>query len=379
MAPQAFITGGTGFIGHRLVKRLLDDGWSVRALVLEPERTRLPEHPRLELLVGDVTKAETFRGGMDGADAVFHLAALVAAWIRDNREYFRVNVQGTAHVIDEAIRARVPRFLFTSSMSGIGVTPGAVMREDSPPGKAFGPYELSKAQAERLVENAVRERGLPAITLIPSIVLGSGDTFNTGKFLLSYVKGEFPGTFAEDSRLPVVGADDVARAHLLAYHRGRVGERYIICGENVGWGEIMRIASAASGTPMPSRHIGARAIWLASRSGEVFSRVTRSAPRLPAWLADFLLTGATMDHGKSVRELGMTYRPIAESIQEAIDWFRAEGLVRGPQRAPYEVPGLQLPVENPPPEVPGEVEPRIPPAGGLPARNQRRRPPEGPT
>jgi len=76
MAPQAFITGGTGFIGHRLVKRLLDDGWSVRALVLEPERTRLPEHPRLELLVGDVTKAETFRGGMDGADAVFHLAAL---------------------------------------------------------------------------------------------------------------------------------------------------------------------------------------------------------------------------------------------------------------------------------------------------------------
>ena len=71
----------------------------------------------------------------------------------------------------------------------------------------------------------------------------------------------------------------------------------------------------------------------------------------------------------------MTYRPIAESIQEAIDWFRAEGLVGGP----YEVPGLQLPVENPPLEVPGEFEPRIPPAGGLPARNQRRRPPEGPT
>src|SRR2546427_8143629 len=375
MAPQAFITGGTGFIGHRLVKRLLDDGWRVRALVLEPERTRLPEHPRLEPMVGDTTKPESLRGGMDGADAVFHLAALVASWIRDNREYFRVNVQGTAHVIDEAIRARVPRFLFTSSMSGIGVTPGAVMREDSPPGKVFGPYESSKAQAERLVENAVRERGLPAITLIPSIVLGSGDTLNTGKFLLSYVKGEFPGTFAEGSVLPVVGVDDVARAHLLAYHRGRVGERYIICGENVGWGEIMRIASAASGTPMPSRHIGARAIWLASRSGEGSSRVLRAPPGRPHWLAAFPPTGARVANGNAARALCMSYCPIAESIQEAIDWFRAEGLVGGP----YEVPGLQLPVENPPLEVPGEFEPRIPPAGGLPARNQRRRPPEGPT
>src|SRR5438445_10420418 len=113
---------------------------------------------------------------------------------------------------------------------------------------------------------------------------------------------------------------------------------------------------------MQSSHIGARAIWLASRSGEVFSRVTRSAPRLPAWLADFLLTGATMDHGKSVRELGMTYRPIAESIQEAIDWFRAEGLVVGPQRAPYEVPGLQLTAENPQLVVPGVCQLRITPA-----------------
>src|SRR2546427_10601878 len=101
MAPQAFITGGTGFIGHRLVKRLLDDGWSVRALVLEPELTRLPEHPRLELLVGDVTQAETFRGGMVGADAVFHRAALVAAWIRAHLEDFRLTVAGTANAVRE--------------------------------------------------------------------------------------------------------------------------------------------------------------------------------------------------------------------------------------------------------------------------------------
>src|SRR5206468_12925457 len=104
---------------------------------------------------------------------------------------------------------------------------------DSSSGQVFGPYEESKAEAERHVAKAMRERGLPAITLIPSIVIGPGDTRNTGKFLLSYVKGEFPGTFAEESVLPVVDADDVARAHLVAYHRGRPGERYIISGEHV--------------------------------------------------------------------------------------------------------------------------------------------------
>src|SRR2546425_37262 len=214
VALRAFVTGGAGFIGRHLVRVLLDGGWRVKAFILESERSHLPKDANLEPVVGDITKPSTLRGELDDADAVFHLAALVDSWVRDPQDYIRVNVEGTGHVVDESLRAAVPRFLFTSSMSGIGVTPGIVMREDSPPGKSFGPYEGSKADAERLVAKAVRERGLPAITLIPSIVIGPGDTRNTGKFLLSYVNGDFPGTFAESSVLPVVDADDVARATL---------------------------------------------------------------------------------------------------------------------------------------------------------------------
>lgn len=378
-ATKAYVTGGTGFIGRRLVLRLLGTGWHVRALALESDRTRLPSHDRLDVIVGDVTKPESLRDTMEDMDAVFHVAALVDSWIRDRRDYVRVNVDGTNHVIDEALRAAVPRFLFTSSMSGIGVTPGSVMREDSPPGKAFGPYEESKAAAERVVARAVVERGLPAITLVPSIVIGPGDTRNTGKFLLSYVKGEFPGTFAEDSVLPVVDVDDVVQAHLLAYRHGRVGERYIVSGENVTWGELLRLSSVASGTPVPSRHIGGRALWLASRTGEILARVTRSAPRLPAWLADFLLTGAAMDNTKSIQQLEMTYRPIAESIRDAIGWFRDEGLLEAPTptSAAHAIP---MPVDNPPAGPKAAFESRIldsvPPE---PARDRRPKPPEGQT
>src|SRR3989441_11544176 len=292
VALRAFVTGGTGFIGRHLVRVLLDAGWSVNAFILESERNRLPKDANLEPVVGDITKPSTLRGEMDETDAVFHLAALVDSWVRDPQDYVRVNVEGAGHLIDESLLAAVPRFLFTSSMSGIGVTPGIVMREDSPPGKSFGPYEESKAVAERLLAKAVRERGLPAITLIPSIVIGPGDTRNTGKFLLSYVKGEFPGTFAEGSVLPVVDADDVARAHLLAYHRGRVGERYVISGENVPWGELLRMASIASGTPMPSRHIGGRGIPVAAPPGGILSPGTPRPPPPPPRVAPLPFTRA---------------------------------------------------------------------------------------
>src|SRR2546428_974816 len=108
------------------------------------------------------------------------------------------------------------------------------------------------------------------------------------------------------------------------------------------------MASVASGTPMPSRRIGGRALRFAARTGELFSRVTRSPPRLPSWLADFLLTGASMDNGKSVRELGMTYRPIHQSICDSIAWFPDEGLFEGPPLPTAPEPAIPGPVQNPP-------------------------------
>ena len=378
MTLRAFVTGGTGFVGRRVVRRLLDGGWKVRALVLEAERNRLPEDTNLEAAVGDVTRPETIRGRMDDVDGVFHLAALVESWVRKPEEFARVNVTGTDHMIDEALRASVHRFVFTSSLSGIGVTPGVRIREDSPPGKVFGAYEESKAEAERHVAAAYRQRGLPAITLIPGVIMGPGDTRNTGKYLLSFVNGEWPGTFAEESFLPVVDVDDVARAHLLAYERGRIGERYIISGEDRKWGDLIRVASSISGTPVPSRHIGGRALWLASRAGDAWAHVTRASPRLPAWLADFLLTGAMMDNGKSIRELGMTYRPIEGTIRDAIEWFREEGLF--PTRSAAETAGrLVQPIENPPTSIERDLGSRTPdertPASDEPRRPKRREPP----
>jgi len=316
---------------------------------------------------------------MTDVEGVFHLAALVEAWVRDPRDFLRVNVQGTDHMIDEALRAGVKRFVFTSSLSGIGVTPGILIREDSPSGKVFGAYEESKAEAERHVSRAYRERGLPAVILIPSVIMGPGDIRNSGKFLLSFVNGEFPGTFAEDSVIPVVDVDDVARAHLLAYEHGRIGERYIISGENRRWGDFFRMASAMTGTPIPSRHIGGRALWLASRTGEVLSRVTRAPPRLPAWLADFLLTGANMDNTKSIQELGMSYRPIEESVRDSIEWFRSEGLFRGHGPPTEAVPAIPSGVENPSAEVnleTGSSLQKEAQRGGT--KGRRPKPPDGP-
>lgn len=349
MSSRAFVTGAPGFIGQRLVKLLLEEGWDVRALVGPQETRSLP--PAVEAVRGDITDRESLRGTMEDIDATFHLAALLDPQVRDPRKIVQVTVQGTDHVIEEALRASVWRFVFTGSLAGMGVRRGKVVREDSPPGRAFGPQGEAEAVTEQHVATAVRERGLPAVTVIPSLVVGPGEIQNLGKFLLSYVRGEYPGTFAETSPLPLVGIDDVARAHLLAYERGRVGERYLISARNTTWGEFMRFASNASGTPRPSRHIGARALWLASRTSEMISFVTRAPPRLPTWLVDYTLMGAKVDNRKSLRELGMTYRPVSESIHAAIDWFREEGLLE-PARPPHRA--LRIPVENPPIDMPKE-------------------------
>ncbi|OGS50152.1 MAG: hypothetical protein A3K65_01585 [Euryarchaeota archaeon RBG_16_68_12] len=371
MARLGFVTGATGFIGRRVVRVLLDAGWGVRALVLPGEEAP-PLPAAVEVVRGDVTVPDSLRGAMDGMDAAFHLAARVSPWERDPRAYLRVNVEGTRNVVGEAMRASVPRFVFTSSMSGIGVQEGAVTREDSPPGRVFGAYEASKAEAERVVERAVREDGLPAVTLIPSIVVGPGDTRNSGATLLAFVRGELPARFAEDSLLPLVAVDDVARAHLLAYERGKVGSRYIVSGENVPWGELLRIASRASGTPVPSRRVGPLAVRLVTRMSELRSRVTRSPPPLPAWLADFMLTGAPMDNSRSVRELGMEYAPVAGAIEAAIVWFREEGLFAGPRPPRPAVLG-GLPAENPP-APPETAVPGGPPEGAVPGALADRRP-----
>jgi len=373
MRLRAFLTGASGFIGRRLAGLLLQHGWEVRALVPVSEPSRGQLDPQILRVEGDITDASTMRGAMNDCDALFHLAALVSPWVSDPREFFRVNVGGTETVIEESLRAGVRRFVFTSSLSGIGVRPGAVMREDSPPGKAFGAYEESKADAERVVTRAFKDRGLPAVIVIPSIVIGPGDTRNTGRFLLDFVQGKFPGTFAERSVLPVVGLDDVARGHLLAFERGRVGERYVISAENVTWGELLRIASQVSGVPLPARHIGSRALWLASRTGEALARVTRAPPRMPAWLADFMVAGASMDNAKSILELGMTYAPIRESIRAAVEWFREEGLLSGERATPSAMPSGAI--ENQPSSL-GPFEPeekQSPPDTADPNRRAPRR------
>ncbi len=350
------VTGATGFVGRRLVELLVSSGWRVRALVLPEEAGSSGLAEEVEVVPGDITRANSLAGTMDHADVVFHLAALVDSWRPDPREFQRVNVGGTRNVITEVLRARIPRFVFTSSLSGIGVRPGEVLREDSPAGRAFGRYEESKAEAERVVWEAVQNEGLSAVVVIPSIILGPGDVRNAGKFLLSFVRGDFPGTFAEDSILPVVSVDDVARGLLLAYEQGAAGSRYIISGQNARWGDILQMASELSGTPVPSRRIGPLTLRLASRVWEFQSRVTRTPPKFPAWLADFMLTGAPMDASRSVRELGMSYTPIREAIRAAIEWYRKEGLFAAASGQPAS--GLApLHAENPqPPRAPLAVE-----------------------
>ena len=229
---RALVTGATGFVGAALSRTLCAAGWQVRALVrASSDRRNLRALP-IEPVVGDLTDAASLERAVESCDAVFHAAADYRLWVPDPEEMYRTNVEGTHHLIEAAHRAGVARIVYTSSVATIGLPAGggpgtedsAVSLDDM-----VGHYKRSKFLAERKALEAAA-RGAPVVIVNPAAPVGPRDIkpTPTGQIVLDAALGRTPAYV--DTGLNVVHVDDVAIGHVLAFHHGRVGERYILGG-----------------------------------------------------------------------------------------------------------------------------------------------------
>src|SRR6201987_5113495 len=233
---KVLVTGASGFVGSAVARKLLDRGFSDRALVR-------PTSPRFHLsgldiafAEGDLLDAATVRPAMAGVRYVFHVAADYRLWARDRNEILTNNLTSTRVVMEEALRAGVERVVYTGSVATLAVrTDGTSVDETFPldEAKAIGAYKRSKVAAERLVERMTAEQKLPAVIVNPSTPIGPRDVkpTPTGRIIVDAARGRMPGFV--DTGLNFVHVDDVAAGHLAALHKGRIGERYILGGENV--------------------------------------------------------------------------------------------------------------------------------------------------
>jgi dihydroflavonol-4-reductase len=327
-SAKTLITGATGLVGSAVARKLIAEGFPLRALARSNSPRFHLEGLDLEFVVGDIRDAESIRRAMAGVRYVFHVAADYRLWARDPSEIFAANVEGTRIVMEEAKRAGVERIVYTSSVATLGLRADGSPADETVPlsvEQGIGPYKRSKIAAERLVEAMVANDALPAVIVNPSTPIGPRDVkpTPTGRIIVETARGRVPGFL--DTGLNLVHVDDVAEGHLAALKRGVIGERYILGGENVLLADMLAEISHMVGrrpprlrlphaVVIPVAYVAEATAWLTGR--DPFT--TRDGIRMAEHHMFF--TAAKAEH-----DLGFRARPYREALADAVQWFAAAG------------------------------------------------------
>ena len=317
---KTLVTGATGFIGSEVVRQLLAEGTDVRILRRETSQMDLlgEAASRVEHAVGDVTEPLSLVEAMEGVSHVYHAAAYVGFGGRRDRDaLFRVNVQGTAHVVDAALAAGVERLVLTSSVAALGrPVQDEVWIDESRPwqdSRMNTLYAQSKHEAELEVHRGIAE-GLDAVIVNPSLVFGVGRPGDNTRQVVDAVRTRsLPAVPAGGTC--VVDVRDVAAGHLAAMRRGETGERYLLGSENMTWRAIIDTLAEAFDVPPPRLTLPPRLAVVLGALSEAVAFVTRTEPRLTRELARTSARQYFYRNDKAVDDLGCTFRPFAETAR----------------------------------------------------------------
>ncbi len=328
---KVFVTGGTGFIGGAVVRCLLATGHEVRALVRPTSDTRHLHGLPLEQMRGDLNARGCLREGMSRCQWVFHVAALYSYWGHQWKEFHEANVKGTRHVLEAASETGVERVIYTSSIAALGTRKDGSPADENTPGllaDRIGFYQRSKFLAEETVRDFARQ-GLPVVIVNPSSPVGVGDhkPTPTGQIIVDFLNGRMFGYV--DTGLNIVDVEDVAAGHLLAARHGRIGDRYILGGENLTLRQILDMLADISGRPRVRLRIPH---WLALAYAYADVTLARLLPgRTPTATPEKVHLSRRyefFDAGKAVKELGLPQTPAREALRKAVEWYRANGYVK---------------------------------------------------
>jgi dihydroflavonol-4-reductase len=283
------------------------------------------------LVLGDLTDAASLTRAAAGCRYVFNVAADYRFWVPDPDAMLRANVEGTLAVMRAAQAAGVERVVHCSSVAALGWTQdGTPADETTPTNEAdfIGTYKRSKFLAERAVMDLVRQEGLPAVVVNPSAPVGPRDIkpTPTGKMIRDAAAGRVPAYI--DTGLNMVHVDDVAEGHALVLERGRIGERYVLGGENLLLKDILALVAEVVGRRSPRIEVPEALVWPAAWFMEGLARLTGIPPMMTRDHIKMARHKMFYSSAKAMHELGYSPRPLRAAIEDAVAWFRANGMLR---------------------------------------------------
>jgi dihydroflavonol-4-reductase len=316
------VTGASGFLGSAIANAARDSGYRVRVLVRRTSpRTNID--PRDEVVEGDLNEPGSLAGAVSGARFLIHAAADYRLWSPRPAELERTNVEGTRQLMRAALAAGIERIVYTSTVATI--LPGHDETRPLSAAEAIGIYKRSKVLAERAVEEMIARDGLPAVIVNPSTPIGPRDVrpTPTGRIIVEAACGRVPAFV--DTGLNLAHVDDVAAGHIAALRQGRIGERYILGGENVPLATMLAEIARLVGRRAPRLRLPRQAVWPVALGAEAFARWTGREPFVNRDALRMAKNKMFFDDSKARAELGYTSRPYAEGLADAIGWFRAAG------------------------------------------------------
>lgn len=328
---KVLITGASGFVGSAVAHALVQAGYSVRALVRPSSSKCNLADLDIELVIGNICDPDSVSRAITGTRFLCHVAADYRLWAQDPGEILRTNYDGTRNLMQAALDARLERIVYTSSVATLAVAANGATADENcqlPVSMAVGAYKRSKVAAEALVTAMISADRLPAIIVHPSTPVGPRDVkpTPTGRIIVEAAMGRMPGYV--DTGLNLVHVDDVAAGHLAALKHGKIGEHYILGGQNVGFAALLAEIARMSGHRPPFLRLPHNVLYPFALLAEAKAHLTHREPFLTRDGLRMSKQRMFFSSAKAERDLSYCARPYQEGLMDALAWFSQHGYLR---------------------------------------------------
>lgn len=323
---KKLVTGSTGFIGSAIARELIKDDVEVKVLIRKTSDTRNIDNLDVEKVYGDIRDTDSMKKALKGCDTLYFTAAYFAHWSPDPKLLYDVNVGGTKATMQAALEAGVEKIVYTSTNNAIAASGPVPANEE----KAFNYWEARDhySMSKYIAENEARiyvTRGLPVVIVNPTLVIGVNDIKPTpsGQMIIDVARRKMPGYI--DGGINIIDVEDVARGHILAAKKGRVGERYLLGNRNITVHDYLWLIADIAGVKPPALKLPYKLALAFGYAFELIANLTKKPPVVTASEVRIGKMTEWYDCSKAVNELGLPQTPIDVTIRKALGWFRENG------------------------------------------------------